>query len=399
MEITKEIAEKFLSDNDSVDLCDFKTLEDIEAAKVLAKHEGELWLLGLETLGDAAASELARQNGVINLMMDLGESPGHKALKKKIDEQTDEVFELDLSDDSKIDLELLSAADRGTLSEADRNDFLQEQTTEPEKIAPYFKRVGPSLGHVAVELKRELSRQLMPAFLKELRKVTKKRCTKAFLDIKIYSKHFELAQWTEPNQWEGDELAVVAALVVEVPEGESLDREIQSALTALFDDGSLSEYLNLDIVAEMLGEYYLSDFEPDSFGGCSLKIFVDGCQSEHYAEVMVASFGPPIQRLRLTDTPMEKKLFEFDLNKDLDAQMRELITILANKLGNINLNPKKLQNDDSLYALMGFDDTLALSLEKSITAHFDIIGGAGRIITVENAISFAREMKEMRSED
>jgi hypothetical protein len=48
---------------------------------------------------------------------------------------------------------------------------------------------------------------------------------------------------------------------------------------------------------------------------------------------------------------------------------------------------------------MGFDDTLALSLEKSITAHFDIIGGAGRIITVENAISFAREMKEMRSED
>jgi hypothetical protein len=399
MEITKEIAEKFLSDNDSVDLCDFKTLEDIEAAKVLAKHEGELWLLGLETLGDAAASELARQNGVINLMMDLGESPGHKALQKKIDEQTDEVFELDLSDDSRINLELLSAADRGTLSEADRNEFLQENTTEPEKIAPYFKRVGPGLGHVAVELKRELSRQLMPAFLKELRKVTKKRCTKAFLDIKIYSKHFELAQWTEPNQWEGDELAVVAALVVEVPEGESLDREIQSALTALFDDGSLSEYLNLDIVAEMLGEYYLSDFEPDSFGGCSLKIFVDGCQSEHYAEVMAASFGPQIQKLRLADTPLERNAFEFDLNEDLDAQMRELISILANKLGNINLNPKKLQNDDSLYALMGFDDTLALSLEKSIAANFDIIGGAGRIITVENAISFAREMKEMRSED
>jgi hypothetical protein len=114
---------------------------------------------------------------------------------------------------------------------------------------------------------------------------------------------------------------------------------------------------------------------------------------------MAASFGPQIQKLRLADTPLERNAFEFDLNKDLDAQMRELISILANKLGNINLNPKKLQNDDSLYALMGFDDTLALSLEKSIAANFDIIGGAGRIITVENAISFAREMKEMRSED
>ena len=42
MEITKEIAEKFLSDNDSVDLCDFKTLEDIEAAigRFNDKYEG-----------------------------------------------------------------------------------------------------------------------------------------------------------------------------------------------------------------------------------------------------------------------------------------------------------------------------------------------------------------------
>jgi hypothetical protein len=71
--LTREIAEKFLKDNDSVDLEKFTSLED-DAAKVLAEHKGSLRLNGITTLAKAAASYLAKaaplpgeDNNFINL--------------------------------------------------------------------------------------------------------------------------------------------------------------------------------------------------------------------------------------------------------------------------------------------------------------------------------------------
>jgi hypothetical protein len=71
--LTREIAEKFLKDNDSVDLEKFTSLED-DAAKVLAEHKGSLRLNGITTLSKAAASYLAKaaplpgeDNNFINL--------------------------------------------------------------------------------------------------------------------------------------------------------------------------------------------------------------------------------------------------------------------------------------------------------------------------------------------
>jgi hypothetical protein len=57
--LIREIAEKFLKDNDSVDLEKFTSLED-DAAKVLAEHKGSLGLNGMTTLSKAAASYLAK---------------------------------------------------------------------------------------------------------------------------------------------------------------------------------------------------------------------------------------------------------------------------------------------------------------------------------------------------
>ena len=65
--LTLEIAEKFSKDNDSVDLFEFTTLEDA-AAKVLAKHEGMLWLSEIKSVSDAAASALSKHKGSLNLI-------------------------------------------------------------------------------------------------------------------------------------------------------------------------------------------------------------------------------------------------------------------------------------------------------------------------------------------
>ena len=62
--LTVEIAEKFLADNDSVDLSQFTSIEDA-AAEALGKNRGgPLFLNGLTSLSDTAAEALAKHEGV-----------------------------------------------------------------------------------------------------------------------------------------------------------------------------------------------------------------------------------------------------------------------------------------------------------------------------------------------
>ena len=60
--LTREIAERFLEDEDSVDLEEFTAIEDV-AAESLSKHEGDLDLDGLTSLSDAAAESLSKHEG------------------------------------------------------------------------------------------------------------------------------------------------------------------------------------------------------------------------------------------------------------------------------------------------------------------------------------------------
>lgn len=60
--LTKEIADQFVADDDSVDLSAFTAFEDA-AAESLSKHEGELYLHGLTSLSDAAAESLSKHEG------------------------------------------------------------------------------------------------------------------------------------------------------------------------------------------------------------------------------------------------------------------------------------------------------------------------------------------------
>ena len=74
---------------------------------------------------------------------------------------------------------------------------------------------------------------------------------------------------------------------------------------------------------------------------------------------------------------------------------------IAYALGVKHISPKKLKRTDNLYALMGFDDKLTLSLVQSIKVSVDVmevIGGPS-MFTVGDAIDFATEILEYREED
>ena len=60
--LTRQIAEQFLADDESVDLSEFTEVDD-DAAESLSKHEGGLSLDGLTSLSDAAAESLSKHKG------------------------------------------------------------------------------------------------------------------------------------------------------------------------------------------------------------------------------------------------------------------------------------------------------------------------------------------------
>ncbi len=64
-ELTLKVAQKFLQDNDAVDLSKFKSIA-AAAAEALGKHEGDLVLSGLTTLSAAAAEALAKHKGSLS---------------------------------------------------------------------------------------------------------------------------------------------------------------------------------------------------------------------------------------------------------------------------------------------------------------------------------------------
>ncbi len=64
--LTKKIAERFITESESVDLSDFSSIEDA-AAEILAKYKGDLFLSGLTSLSPTAAKALASHEGDLNL--------------------------------------------------------------------------------------------------------------------------------------------------------------------------------------------------------------------------------------------------------------------------------------------------------------------------------------------
>jgi hypothetical protein len=113
--LTKEIAERFVADEDSVDFKDFSAIEEAayeilvlngqtqlsdsltslsdKVAESLSKHEGKLGLRGITNLSDAAAESLSKHKGEINLsgLTSLSDGPGHIAVTESLSKHNGEI--------------------------------------------------------------------------------------------------------------------------------------------------------------------------------------------------------------------------------------------------------------------------------------------------------------------
>lgn len=310
------------------------------------------------------------------------------------------------------DLYPLYDADRGTLSASAHRRFVKEVQAQGLTYSPYAKRVGPGFATAASELKRALDLSVLPAFLAVVSPVTHQRFTQAYCDVRIYPKGKELAFWNG-GHWAGERLMVMVAFVVSIPPDDSLDSMARLSLLSLFEDaswdpevkklgkkGKLSERLNVDTVNALLSDMIFDGFNPYDLDGFELEIMIDGCPMVRFESLRSSALGVAIRKERSTSTVFKGRPSDITLD-NVEQEVPVLIAALAKLLGVKYLDPDAFKSGDSLYALMGFDESRTRSLIGSIRMHFDVLSviGGPDILTVGNAISFAQEVLESRQED
>ncbi len=307
------------------------------------------------------------------------------------------------------DLYPLYDADRGTLSTRGQREFLKTLQSEGLRYAPYAQRVGPGFATAASELKRALDASVLPAFQAVLGKVTGERFTQAYCDVRLYPQGQELAQWTE-GHWAGQRLTVMVAFVLSIPPDDSLDSMARASLLSLFEEsswdpqvkklgkkGKLRERLNVDTVNAVLSDLVFEGFNPYDLDGFELEIMIDGCADTRFDRLRREALGTPLQKARSSTTVFKGTPAPITL-ANVAREVPVLIAALAKVLGVKRLDPTALQAGDSLYALMGFDESLTRSLVRSIQMHFDVLHvvGGPSMVTVGDAIAFAQEILESR---
>ncbi len=310
------------------------------------------------------------------------------------------------------DLYTLYEMDRGTVSAADRRRFLKLLQAEGQAWQAYALRMGPGFATAASELKRSLDADVLPAFQAVLERVTDSRFPRAYCDVRLYPQGREMDTW-DGGLWEGERLSVIVSFVLAIPSDDSLDSMARMSLLSLFEDaswdpqvkklgkkGRLKALLNVDTVNAVLSDLVFEHFNPYQLDGFTLEIIIDGCPDSRFDRLALAARGDPIQKSRSGRTVF-KGLPGTITPDNVETEVPVLIAALAKALGVQRLDPSLLQTGDSLYALMGFDDTLTRSLTASLSAHFDVLAvvGGTRMVTVGDAIEFARDTLASRFEE
>jgi hypothetical protein len=164
-------------------------------------------------------------------------------------------------------------------------------------------------------------------------------------------------------------------------------------MVALQKKLKFSERLNIETVMSQLNNWKFGCFPPKSDSKVSMEIDCDGAIEKDFSKLEKAALGSDILKARTTKSVKLDQIKSIT-TKNVTKQVPLLIAHLSKALGVLNIDPNELRAEDDLYALMGYDDKLTISLQKSICLHFNVIFsiGANEIITVGNAISFARDM-------
>jgi hypothetical protein len=203
------------------------------------------------------------------------------------------------------------------------------------------------------------------------------------------------------------------SFVLSIPSDDSLDSMARASLLSMFEEDTwdshvkklgkkakLRELLNVDTVNAILSDMSFESFNPYELDGFELEIMIDGCPAARFDRLATAARGDAILKARSTRTMFKGRPGPITAD-NAGTEVPVLIAAIAKALGVKRLDPQAMQPTDSLYALMGFDDALTRSLTLSISGHFNVLAvlGGPRMVTVGDAIVFAREILESREED
>jgi hypothetical protein len=310
--------------------------------------------------------------------------------------------------------------DRGTITFKEKTKRLALLESLGTPYINYEERAGSGISTASLELKRYIDKTIISDFKKNICSITENRFKNIYADVRIYSaieQDEEFLPWEnqKPKKRKKTDLFILINFVLAIPKNDSLDSMTRATINSFFGELDwainnkkiislqkklkFSEKLNIITIVNQLDKWKFNGFPPKSDSKISMEIDCDGVIEKDFAKLEKAALGPDILKSRITKSIKLEELKPITA-KNASAQVPLLIAHISKALGVLNIDPNKLDANDNLYALMGYDEKLSLSLQKSICLHFNVLSwiGANEIVTVGNAISFARDILEMNEQ-
>ena len=312
---------------------------------------------------------------------------------------------------TSFDQTRVRALDRGTLSKKGQKNLLDEMKSLGLDYIGYPKRVGDKLSAAAIEIKRAIDRKVTEKLNKLLPEVTDNRFQKAYSDVKLYpiATVDEIFEEEDPTA-EDKKLLILVNFVIAVPPNDSLDSMATMDILSLFQEepwnanmkkiskkNKLYEELNADKINGILSSMSYENFSWDEFSGLELEIDCDACLKNDFEGLKELAKGKNLIQNYQSTTDLDLKLKKIT-QKNAKKEIPVLISKILDALNIKNIDPSKIKKEDTLFALAGCNDTNALSLEKSVLIHFNVLSGY-KLVTVQDAIDAAIDIIDMQSDD
>ena len=312
---------------------------------------------------------------------------------------------------TSFDKTRVRALDRGTLSKKGQKNLLDEMKGLGLNYIDYPTRVGFKLSAAAIEIKRLIDRKITSKLNKLLPKVTDNRFQKAYADVKLYpiATVDEIFEEEDPTA-EDKKLLILINFVIAVPPNDSLDSMATMNILCLFQEdpwnadmkkisnkNKMYEDLNTDKINALISSMSYANFSWDEFSGLEWVVECDACSEDDFDQLKELAKGKNLVKDYQSRTDLDLKLKKIT-RKNAKKEIPVLISKILDALNIKNIDPSKIKNEDTLFALAGCNDTDTISLEKSILAHFNVLAGFD-LISVQDAIDAAIEIVDMQSDD
>ena len=308
--------------------------------------------------------------------------------------------------------------DRGTASPKERSRRLEVLRAAGTPYKTYRTRVSAELVNLSIEIKRMIDQKIMPILSTHLNTITDGRFDFIYSDVRVYPKSPQGSDFPDSDDGsEDDNLYILINIVVSIPKNDSLDSITREIILSFFQkedswtssDKNVSklkkkiklfDLLNVNVISTLLNQLPYTGYDSGEHPGFKLEIDCDGIIETKFTQLKSLALGPELlsKRTDCVKAPLK-------LNKISIGNVRKEVPILLAKildaLGIKNIAPTKLKKSDNLYALCGYHNQICLSLVRSFMLHLDVlmVMGDNDIVTVGDAIDFAKDTLRMREND